>query len=65
MVEALDRARDTLRDIDIRINGENRAPHWQFNATPRHAIEVNAHHFRREILNHLAETTAQTEALAA
>jgi flavin-binding monooxygenase-like protein len=42
-------------DIDARIEHELRVPHWRFDATPRHATEVDAHDFRRELLDHLAE----------
>jgi hypothetical protein len=40
-------------DIEKRIEREMRSPHWRFDATPRHSIEVDFHVFRRELLSHL------------
>ena len=37
-------------DIAARVDREIRAPHWHFDATPRHAVEVDFHDFRRELL---------------
>jgi hypothetical protein len=37
-------------DIAARVDREIRAPHWHFDATPRHAVEVDYHDFRRELL---------------
>jgi hypothetical protein len=42
-------------DLETRLDREMRAPHWRFDATPRHAIEVDAHDFRRDLLGHLKE----------
>ena len=42
-------------DIDRRIDREMQEPHWRFDTTPRHAIEVDAHDFRRDLLGFLAE----------
>ena len=45
-------------DIEKRIAREIATPHWNFDRSPRHAIEVDAHDFRRELLRELA--TADT-----
>jgi cation diffusion facilitator CzcD-associated flavoprotein CzcO len=42
-------------DIEARIARENRTPHWQFDGAPRHAVEVDFHDFRRELLQELAK----------
>jgi cation diffusion facilitator CzcD-associated flavoprotein CzcO len=42
-------------DIEARIQRENRTPHWQFDGAPRHAVEVDFHDFRRELLQELAK----------
>jgi hypothetical protein len=42
------------RDIAARIAHEVRSPHWRFDNAPRHAIEVDFHDFRRELLCELA-----------
>ena len=44
-------------DIETRLEQEVRSPHWRFDATPRHAIEVDAHDFRRDLLGHLKEAS--------
>jgi cation diffusion facilitator CzcD-associated flavoprotein CzcO len=41
-------------DIKKRIVAEITHPHWKFDSSPRHAIEVDAHEFRRELLRELA-----------
>ncbi|MGH6771550.1 MAG: flavin-containing monooxygenase [Xanthobacteraceae bacterium] len=41
-------------DLKERISQEISAPHWNFDQSPRHAIEVDAHDFRRELLRELA-----------
>ncbi|MBI3436738.1 MAG: NAD(P)-binding domain-containing protein [Proteobacteria bacterium] len=41
-------------DIDARIAREMASPHWRFDPSPRHAIEVDAHDFRSELLRELA-----------
>jgi cation diffusion facilitator CzcD-associated flavoprotein CzcO len=41
-------------DIDTRIARQNRSPHWHFDSAPRHAVEVDYHDFRRELLRELA-----------
>jgi hypothetical protein len=51
----------TLRrpaDIDARIRRELTAPHWRFRPSPRHAIEVDYHDFRRELLQELMPAAA-------
>jgi cation diffusion facilitator CzcD-associated flavoprotein CzcO len=40
-------------DIARRIEGESRGPHWRFDSTPRHAVEVDYHDFRLELLDEL------------
>jgi thioredoxin reductase len=45
-------------DIEKRIAKENRVRHWQFDAAPRHAVEVDYHDFRRELLDELADARA-------
>src|SRR5262249_13522073 len=45
------------RDLEIRIAHEISSPHWQFDDAPRHAIEVDYHDFRQELLNELARAT--------
>ena len=45
-------------DIERRIDREIRTPHWRFDTTPRHAIEVDAHDFRRDLLGHLKEASS-------
>jgi len=42
-------------DIAARTAREMSHPHWRFDAAPRHAIEVDAHDFRRDLLKHLGE----------
>jgi flavin-binding monooxygenase-like protein len=42
------------RDIEKRIAHEMSSPHWRFEDTPRHAVEVDWHDFRRELLRELA-----------
>src|SRR5436309_4568759 len=39
-------------DIAARIRSET--PHWQFETTPRHAVEVDYHDFRRELMGALS-----------
>jgi cation diffusion facilitator CzcD-associated flavoprotein CzcO len=41
-------------DIGARIERENRSPHWQFDEAARHAVEVDYHDFRRELIRELA-----------
>lgn len=41
-------------DIGARIQREMTKPHWPFRPSPRHAIEVDYHDFRRELLSELA-----------
>ena len=43
------------RDIGERIGREIAKPHWRFAKSPRHAIEVDAHFFRRDLLRELAD----------
>lgn len=45
-------------DLDARIEHEMAKPHWPFHPSPRHAIEVDYHDFRRELLNELASSAA-------
>jgi thioredoxin reductase len=42
------------RDIGERIRGAT--PHWHFETTPRHAVEVDYHDFRRELMGALSRT---------
>lgn len=42
------------RDIDARIDREMRSPHWRFERSARHAVEVDYHDFRRELMRELA-----------
>jgi Flavin-binding monooxygenase-like len=42
-------------DIEARIKRQDRSPHWQFDSAPRHAVEVDYHDFRRELLQELAD----------
>lgn len=44
---------DRPANIDTRIDKEMRSPHWAFQSTPRHAIEVDYHDFRRELFEEL------------
>jgi cation diffusion facilitator CzcD-associated flavoprotein CzcO len=41
-------------DIAARVGKEVASPHWRFRHSPRHAIEVDYHDFRRELLGELA-----------
>jgi pyruvate/2-oxoglutarate dehydrogenase complex dihydrolipoamide dehydrogenase (E3) component len=43
-------------DLKARIEHEVRSPHWQFDPAPRHAIEVDYHDFRQELLRELARS---------
>jgi hypothetical protein len=43
-------------DIDARILDQIRSPHWRFDSAPRHALEVDYHDFRAELLKELAAT---------
>jgi cation diffusion facilitator CzcD-associated flavoprotein CzcO len=45
-------------DIDARIRHEVARPHNRFDPSPRHAIEVDSHAFRRELLSQLATAEA-------
>jgi hypothetical protein len=45
---------DRPADIAERIDHELRSPHWRFDHTPRHAIEVDYHEFRRELTAEIA-----------
>jgi cation diffusion facilitator CzcD-associated flavoprotein CzcO len=45
-------------DIDARIRHELAHPHHRFDPSPRHAIEVDYHAFRRELLRELATAEA-------
>ncbi|MBO0757138.1 MAG: NAD(P)-binding domain-containing protein [Bradyrhizobiaceae bacterium] len=45
-------------DIDARVERENVSRHWQFDQTPRHAVEVDYHDFRRELFYELARARA-------
>jgi cation diffusion facilitator CzcD-associated flavoprotein CzcO len=46
-------------DIDARIDDEIRSPHWHFEATPRHAIQVDGHEFRRALFKELGRAREQ------
>ena len=41
-------------DIGARVSRELAMPHWRFRQSPRHAIEVDYHDFRKELLSELA-----------
>ncbi len=45
-------------DIAARVQHEVTTPHWRFDPSPRHAIEVDYHDFRRELLRELAPASA-------
>ncbi len=56
-------------DIETRIIEQLRSPHWRFDDAPRHALEVDYHDFRAELLKELAaggrrEAKRHDEALA-
>ena len=40
--------------LDQKADREMHAPHWHYNATPRHAVEVDYHDFRAALLTELA-----------
>lgn len=40
-------------DIGARIRREVETPHWRFDPSPRHAIEVDYHDFRKELMREL------------
>lgn len=42
-------------DIAMRIRNEDEHPHWKFDGSQRHAVEVDYHDFRRELLDELAK----------
>jgi cation diffusion facilitator CzcD-associated flavoprotein CzcO len=48
-------------DIDARIRHEVTHPHHRFDRSPRHAIEVDYHAFRRELMRELMRELAATE----
>jgi cation diffusion facilitator CzcD-associated flavoprotein CzcO len=41
------------RDVEARIDEEISAPHWHFDRAPRHAVEVDYHDFRNELLKEI------------
>jgi cation diffusion facilitator CzcD-associated flavoprotein CzcO len=41
------------RDIEARIDREISSPHWRFDRAPRHAVEVDYHDFRNELLKEI------------
>ncbi|MGC2809083.1 MAG: NAD(P)-binding domain-containing protein [Bradyrhizobium sp.] len=43
-------------DIDARIFDQMSSPHWRFDSAPRHALEVDYHDFRAELLSELSAT---------
>jgi hypothetical protein len=45
-------------DIASRIQRELTSRHWRFDPSPRHAIEVDYHDFRRELMRELAPAAA-------
>ena len=53
-VEQITGRRRRPPDLDSRLAREISTPHWKFDKSPRHAIEVDAHDFRRELLRELA-----------
>jgi cation diffusion facilitator CzcD-associated flavoprotein CzcO len=46
-------ALDRPRDIEARIDKEVSSPHWRFDKAPRHAVEVDYHDFRHELLKEI------------
>jgi Flavin-binding monooxygenase-like len=40
-------------DIDVRIEKEVSSPHWRFEKVSRHAVEVDYHDFRAELLKEI------------
>lgn len=52
-------------DIDARIDKEIRSPHWRFDHAARHAIEVDYHDFRRELVQELDRLCAPRASAAA
>ena len=53
-IAALQIAGRLPRPADIAARVGNEAPHWQFEKTPRHAVEVDYHDFRRELMGALS-----------
>jgi len=49
-------------DIEARIARETASRHWRFDASPRHAVEVDAHDFRRELLRELGPLAGEKPA---
>jgi len=45
---------DRPADIAKRIEREMHVPHWNFDVTARHAVEVDYHRFRKELLDELS-----------
>ena len=43
-------------NMDARILDQISSPHWRFDSAPRHALEVDYHDFRAELLKELAAT---------
>jgi thioredoxin reductase len=43
-------------NMDARILDQFSSPHWRFDSAPRHALEVDYHDFRAELLKELAAT---------
>jgi cation diffusion facilitator CzcD-associated flavoprotein CzcO len=44
-------------DIAARIEAEGKHPHWRFDRSQRHLVEVDYHDFRRELMRELAGAT--------
>jgi cation diffusion facilitator CzcD-associated flavoprotein CzcO len=44
-------------DVAARIDREISSPHWRFDKAPRHAVEVDYHDFRNELLKEIAGTS--------
>jgi Flavin-binding monooxygenase-like len=42
-------------DIDVRIEKEVSSPHWRFEKVSRHAVEVDYHDFRAELLKEIGD----------
>jgi cation diffusion facilitator CzcD-associated flavoprotein CzcO len=51
-------------DIDARIRSELARAHGQFDTSPRHAIEVDYHAFRRELMDELAAAETRPQSVA-
>ena len=53
-IAALQIAGRLPRPADIAARIRSASPHWRFETTPRHAVEVDYHDFRRELMGALS-----------